>query len=122
MIGSGTIIVREKGKLAIHIFDGMSWVMSKGKERSYEALAKSVRKWGKPDAEITQEVADEILHSHQCVSREYGPFYSQYAGDVVLLLDFDEMMLYTRGYTDLGDGRRGINGTEFWKALDEPEA
>jgi len=118
MIGSGTIIVREHGKLAVHIFDGMSWMMAKGKERSFAALAKTVRKWGKPDAEITEAEAEEALHSHQCISREHGPFYSKYAGDCVLLIDFDTKTLFTRRYKDEGADKRGVNGTEYWAKVE----
>lgn len=115
MIGSSTMVVREHGKLGVHIFGGL------GFPKSFSKLHESLSKWGKPDHEITEAEADEILHSHQCISREYGPFYSQYAGDCVLLVDLDAMTAYTRGYNEIGPDNRAVNGTEYWKALNEQE-
>ena len=100
MIGSSTLIVRRRGKLAVHLYDGLSYLsfnLTKAQRRMdpFAFWKREEKRWGKPNDKITEAEVDEILQSDSCCSEDVGqPGYSKYCGDFLVLLDLDAKKVY----------------------------
>lgn len=93
----------------------MGFFSADKKACTFKAFQKSEAKWPKPDAKnLSEEAVEKVLHSRNCIGPQ-EPFYSQWAGDRVLLLDLDAKKIFTRGYKEKRGG--GVPGTEFWTPL-----
>jgi hypothetical protein len=118
MIGSSTLLVKRDGMFSVHIFSGFAGMIQfldkKAKKQTpFQYWSKLEKKWGKPDAVISADEAEQILHSHQCANKE-EPFYSEFVGDSINLLDYDLLQFFEVARQE----RPRVYGTEYWKAKD----
>jgi len=91
MIGSNTLVIKEKGSFRVRIFGGWPG------DFTFEDLVKfETNHEDKPDAtNLTDVDCYKILSSHQCNS-EFEPNYSEFAGDALYLLDLDTKTVVSR--------------------------
>lgn len=90
MIGSSTLVVKEKGKFRVYQFGGFI------PKPTFKGVVANIKGFKGPQAANLNETdAYQILSSHNCID-EYHENYSEYCGDQILLLDLDSRKLIDR--------------------------
>lgn len=107
MIGSCTLLVKKGLTYDAHVIGMLSlqfgMVNALNRKRPAKTLGtlvlESLPKWEKLGADasgLTEDEAQAVMHSTHCVSPEYGPGYSKWAGDGIYLLDGERLFSVKR--------------------------